>query len=204
MNESQVAELVKYSKDKNTTVVIRYCSDQIALTKPATLFLSAPSLRKIANSDKLQNPGMVAKSIFLRLLSSLNVAAFGNATNKYMSEDQCADLAGILFDDYGDLNYNELAYIGKKIKKGDYGNFYGNYSSMFICNAFNSYRTERAKYMANKDREELQQKLASIEKINGLAGLLEYKKNKLLKIEDQESAEAELLKAEITIIENFK
>lgn len=176
--------IVKLKNHDITNSIIRYCYNEMAILNPKSLYNSTYSLRKISKSNKIENAHLYCKSIISKMLLRLNKAAFGNNTERYMSEDQISDLSVIIFDDYGDMNINELAYIEKGIKKGIYGTLYGNYSTAFVCQAFEVYRKERSKYMDAVESKVFQEKLKLVQGIDGKGGLLSYKKKKLVKLQD--------------------
>lgn len=178
-------EIIKQHQDANEVKsVIRYCTKNMATIKPEQLYNSTASIRKISKSDKLANPETTCKAIIFRLINRLNIAAFGNVEEKYMAQDQVMELINIIFSDYADLNINELAYIEKKIKKGDYGTLYGNFSIAYICRAFDAYRAERAVYMAKAAKEEYQRKLDAISQTDGRNGLLQFKKKLVVELSE--------------------
>lgn len=75
-----------------------------------------------------------------------------------ISEAQARETAILLLEEIYMLNLSELTLLFKKIRKGDYGTFYGSFNMQTIVIAAKRYRQERGKEVL-KLPTELQQKI---------------------------------------------
>jgi len=138
-------QIIKYKGDDEVTALIRAAYKPELFKKPELLPASYDSFRKIVKKSDNPNIDTICKAVIVKMLLSINKAAFGNNVDRYMSEEQAAEITVLLFEDFGDLNVTEFGLVARGIKKGKYGKLYGSFTSDFVCQAFQSYRDERGK-----------------------------------------------------------
>ena len=171
-------EIAKFKNNPETIAIIKKANYDNLPAKD--LYGAEISIRKMSLAIGI-NGEICAKAVLLRMLMKLNQYAYGNNTDKYMSEEQAADIANTLFRSFGDFNIKEINYIFQGIKTGEYGKLYGSYSGNFIMEAFRAYRVKRARFIAKHEQKDYFKKVEAMQKIDGAKELSKYLEKKLLR-----------------------